>query len=147
MKFKLMAGAAMAAAFAASGAAAQPGWYGALDLGYHWPESRSYDTAAGGKYDIRTESDWTGFGRVGYQLTDNWRVEAEVGYRPGDVKTVINTSPAATGVNSVAALCRPGVIRTAAAANCGNPDGDQKTWTVMAHASAAPHRWTASAAA
>ena len=37
MKLKLLAGAAMAAAFAASGAMAQEGWYGAVDLGYHWP--------------------------------------------------------------------------------------------------------------
>ena len=28
----------MAAVFAASGASAQVGWYGAADLGYHWPE-------------------------------------------------------------------------------------------------------------
>jgi OOP family OmpA-OmpF porin len=38
MKFKLLAGAALAAVFAASGASAQEGWYGAIDLGYHWPE-------------------------------------------------------------------------------------------------------------
>ena len=33
MKFKLLAGAALAAVFAASGASAQEGWYGAIDLG------------------------------------------------------------------------------------------------------------------
>ena len=37
MKLKLLAGAAMAAACVASGAAARDGWYGAVDLGYHWP--------------------------------------------------------------------------------------------------------------
>ena len=31
MKFKLLAGAALAAVFAASGASAQEGWYGAVD--------------------------------------------------------------------------------------------------------------------
>src|SRR3546814_1411813 len=33
MKFKLLAGAALAAMFAATGASAQVGWYGAVDLG------------------------------------------------------------------------------------------------------------------
>ena len=41
MKLKLLAGAAMAAAFAASGAAAQEGWYGAVDLGYRSEEHTS----------------------------------------------------------------------------------------------------------
>ena len=38
MKFKLLAGVALAAVCAASGVSAQEtGWYGAVDLGYHWP--------------------------------------------------------------------------------------------------------------
>ena len=53
MKFKLLAGAALAAVFAATGASAQSswshdwstwnniGWYGAVDLGYHWPDGIS----------------------------------------------------------------------------------------------------------
>jgi opacity protein-like surface antigen len=51
MKFKLLAGAALAAVFAASGASAQVGWYGAVDLGYHWPdgiEGSSSNNAANG---------------------------------------------------------------------------------------------------
>ena len=65
MKFKLLAGAAMAAVFAASSAYAQDiGWYGAVDLGYHWPESieaTSSDNAANGRpytWDINQEEDW-----------------------------------------------------------------------------------------
>jgi OOP family OmpA-OmpF porin len=45
MKFKLLAGAAMAAVFAASGAVAQVGWYGAADIGYHWPEGIKADSS------------------------------------------------------------------------------------------------------
>ena len=51
MKLKLLAGAAMAAVFAASGAAAQEGWYGAVDLGWHWPddyENKSSNNAPNG---------------------------------------------------------------------------------------------------
>src|SRR6185295_5447980 len=68
MKFKLLAGAALAAVFAATGAAAQVGWYGAVDLGYHWPETTSFDTTSGASVDLRTQDDWAGFGRLGYQL-------------------------------------------------------------------------------
>ena len=46
MKFKLLAGAALAAVFAASGASAQvAGWYGAVDLGYHLPEGIEADSS------------------------------------------------------------------------------------------------------
>ncbi|WP_337185473.1 outer membrane beta-barrel protein [Phenylobacterium sp.] len=131
MKLKLLAGAAMAAAFAASAASAQTGWYGAVDLGYHWPESleaTSSNNAANGspyEWDFNQEKDWAGFARVGYQLTDNWRVELEVGYRGGDFDSV-------NGVNqAVIGLCTPGVVRTAAAPGCGAPDGDISSWTFM----------------
>jgi opacity protein-like surface antigen len=40
MKFKLLAGAAIAAVCVSSGAsAADTGWYGAVDMGYHAPDS------------------------------------------------------------------------------------------------------------
>ena len=133
MKLKLLAGAAMAAAFAASGASAQEGWYGAIDLGYHTP--REYKTTSSNNapvtgqpyaWQFSQEDDWAGFARVGYQLTSNWRVELEVGYRGGDIASV-------KGINnqSVIGLCTPGVIRTAAAPTCGPPDGDVTSWTVM----------------
>ena len=120
MKFKLLAGAAMAAVFAASGASAQEGWYGAVDLGYHWPEGiegTSSNTAANGQaynWDFSQEEDWTGFARLGYQLNDNWRVELELGYRPGDIESIRGGSS-----NSVLGLCTAGVLRTASAPTCG----------------------------
>ena len=93
MKFKLLAGAAMAAVFAATGASAQVGWYGAVDLGYHWPDGiethsseQSPPTASPYTWDFNQEDDWAGFARLGYQLTDHWRVELEVGYRAGDIE-------------------------------------------------------------
>jgi OOP family OmpA-OmpF porin len=94
MKFKLLAGAALAAVFAATGAAAQVGWYGAVDLGYHWPETMKMTSSANNpatgapyRWNFKQQDDWVGFGRLGYQLTDHWRVEGELGYRPGDVKS------------------------------------------------------------
>ena len=132
MKFKLLAGAALAAVFAASGASAQVGWYGAADLGYHWPEgirATSSANAANGQpyiWDFNQEDDWAGFARLGYQLTDHWRVELEAGYRSGDIESIRG------GTNqAVLGLCTPGVVRTAAAPTCGKPNGEQKSWTVM----------------
>ena len=133
MKLKLLAGAAMAAACAATGASAQEGWYGAVDLGYHIP--REYKTTSSNNapvtgapyaWEFSQEDDWAGFARVGYQLTSHWRVELEVGYRGGDIDTV-------RGINNqvVIGLCTPGVTRTTAAPNCGSPDGDITSWTVM----------------
>ena len=133
MKFKLLAGAALAAVFAASGASAQNvGWYGAVDLGYHWPDSiqgeSSNNASNAAPYDwgFNQEDDWAGFARLGYQLNDNWRVELEGGYRPGDMESVRG------GSNQVIlGLCTPGVVRTAAAPTCGSPSGDIESWTLM----------------
>ena len=76
MKCKLLAGAALAAVFSATGAAAQVGWYGAVDLGYHWPETTSFDTSAGRNIDVKIQDDWAGFARLGYQL-NKFRTDAE----------------------------------------------------------------------
>ncbi|MEW5685877.1 MAG: outer membrane protein, partial [Pseudomonadota bacterium] len=122
----------MAAAFAASGASAQEGWYGAVDLGYHWPEEfelKSSNNAPNGipyDWEFNQEDDWAGFARLGYQLNGNWRVELELGYRGGDLDSIRG------GTNqAVVGLCTPGVTRTAAAPTCGSPDGDVTSWTVM----------------
>lgn len=133
MRFKLLAGAALAAVFAASGASAQDaGWYGAVDLGYHMPEgieAASSNNSAGGSpynWDFNQEEDWTGFARLGYQLNEHWRVELEGGYRPGDIESIRGGSS-----NAILGLCTAGVIRTAAAPACGSPSGEIESWTVM----------------
>ena len=94
MKTKLLVGAALAAVFAASGASAQTllGWYGAIDAGAHYP----LDIAAGNanaQYNSKWQdySGWTADGRLGYQFTPHWRVEAEIGYRNSSFKG-INTN-------------------------------------------------------
>jgi OOP family OmpA-OmpF porin len=135
MKLKLLAGAAIAAAFVASATSAQVGWYGAVDLGYHWPEGIKGDSsnlaANGIKYTWRfnQKDDWAGFARLGYQFTDHWRVELEAGYRPGDIDSVRGGT-----TQAIVGLCTPGVIRTAAAPTCGAPDGKIESWTVMGNA-------------
>src|SRR6185437_61659 len=132
MKFKLLAGAAMAAVFAASGASAQVGWYGAVDLGYHWPEGMKLDSSNLAANGIRTtwrfnqKDDWAGFARLGYQITDHWRAELEAGYRPGNLDSVRGGSNQA-----IIGLCTPGVLRTTAAPTCGPPNGKIESWTVI----------------
>ena len=132
MKFKLLAGVAAAAVCAASGASAQDaGWYGAVDLGYHWPEgidaSSSNNSAAGAPYnwDVNQEEDWAGFARLGYQLNANWRVELEGGYRPGDIESIRGGS-----TNAIIGLCAPGVVRSTAAPTCSSPSGDHSGWQI-----------------
>lgn len=132
MKFKLLAGAALAAVFAASGASAQDaGWYGAADLGYHWPhgmETGSANNGPGGapyNWEFNQSDDWAGFARLGYRLNPNWRVELEGGYRPGDIASVRGAP------GSFAGLCTPGVVRTAGSPRCGSPNGDIEAWTFM----------------
>jgi OOP family OmpA-OmpF porin len=134
MKFKLLAGAALAAVFSATGAAAEVGWYGAVDLGYHWPEAlkaTSSNLAANGipyTWDFNQKDDWAGFARLGYQVSDHWRVELEVGYRGGDIKSVHG------GTNqAVVGLCTPGVVRTTAAPTCGAPNGQMNSWSGLAN--------------
>ena len=88
MKFKLLAGAALAVTtLAATGAAAQDsGWYGALDVGYHWSDNTNFETSLN-TFSLDGEDDWTGLARLGYRLTPNWRIEIEGGWRPGTLQT------------------------------------------------------------
>src|SRR5690349_21882356 len=88
MKLKLLAGVAAAAVFTASGAMAQNiGWYGAVDLGYHWLDDIEIETVEFGPVEPEVEDGWAGFGRLGYQFTPNFRAEGEVGYRPSDIES------------------------------------------------------------
>jgi len=92
MKLKFLAGAALAATFAASGAYAQDaGWYGAVDAGWHQPEHFSVSTAASPPQTIKLHMDggWAGFARVGYRFDPHWRLELEGGYRDGKVGTTL----------------------------------------------------------
>ncbi|HWT50886.1 MAG TPA: outer membrane protein, partial [Caulobacter sp.] len=145
MKLNLLAGAALAAVFAASGVSAQEtGWYGAVDLGYHWPQSIKTESDGnapdGAHYHWawKSDNDWTGFVRLGYQFNPHWRAEVEGGYRPGDLKSVHGPAQ-----RNPIGLCTPGVTRTTAAATCGSPDGSVDSWTLMANViyDFAPDAW------
>ncbi len=86
MKLKLLAGAALAATLVASGASAQDsGWYGAIDLGYHWSDDSNYDVPVGTNPNVDPDDEWVGAARLGYRLSPHWRVELEGAYRPGEV--------------------------------------------------------------
>jgi OOP family OmpA-OmpF porin len=129
MKFKLLAGAALAAVFAAWGAAAQDtGWYVAADVGYHWPDAFEMTSSGTPKasWNFNQKEDWTGFARLGYQFNPHWRVELEGGYRPGDIDSIRGSAN-----QTIQGLCAPGVIRTAASPNCGSPTGNIDSWTLM----------------
>jgi OOP family OmpA-OmpF porin len=119
MKIRLLAGVATLALCAASGASAQSalsGWYVAGDVGYHTTDGVKATSSTGASdWTFSAEDDWAAFGRIGYKLTPNWRVEGEYGYRSGDIRSVNGSG------RSPAGLCTPGVERTAAAPTCGKP--------------------------
>ena len=89
---------AAAMLLAASSAVAQdldePRWYGAFDLGHHWPgqiDSHSTQDAPDGKpYDWQWNfrDDWAVNGRIGYRFTRHLRVEGEFGFQHTDVTSV-----------------------------------------------------------
>ena len=88
MKRLIMAGAALTAlaGFATSAAASPDGWYGAIDLGAHAPFDSNGTLRNGVPFGLAQKADFVGFGRVGYQLTPNWRVEFEGGWRQDHTK-------------------------------------------------------------
>ena len=139
MKTRLLAGAALAAVFTASGASAQAinGWYGALDLGWHRPEgiqtTSSNPAPDGEPYDwtFASEDSWAGFARLGYRMNSNWRIELEGGYRPGDIESVRGDGRRFPG--APIGLCTAGVTRTTASPTCGSPEGSIESWTLMAN--------------
>ena len=146
MKLQLLAGVALAAVFAAGAASAQEtGWYGAVDLGYHWPEGISTEgdaalrDGAPAHWTWATDDDWAGFVRLGYQFNPNWRAELEGGYRPGDI-TSVRGNPVR---QQPYALCTPGVTRTTAAPTCGSPSGSIDSWSLMVNVlyDLAPDSW------
>src|SRR5580698_4251890 len=98
MKLQLLAGAALAGVFAASGALADPapsGWYGAIDLGGHSQppiQTTSEFSGPGGppsKLRFDTGFNFAGFARVGYKISPHFRVELEGGWRTSDLNKVI----------------------------------------------------------
>lgn len=122
-------GAIAALALAPQAMAQESGWYGAFDLGYHSQkgmETESSGLALDGeryKYEFETEDNILGFGRVGYQITPNWRVELEVGARTADIDAI--TGDASRAPTVPASIC--GVTLPL----CKTPDGSIKSYTAM----------------
>uniref|UniRef100_UPI0025D0FA31 outer membrane protein n=1 Tax=uncultured Caulobacter sp. TaxID=158749 RepID=UPI0025D0FA31 len=140
MKMRLLVGVAAVALSAASGALAQSatsGFYVAGDAGYHQPDSVKARSTGNYQWDFSADKDWAAFGRFGYKFTPNFRIEAEYGYRPGDMQSVRGAGAVGvggTGTGQPFGLCAAGVGRTAAAPTCGEPKGSLKATTLMANA-------------
>uniref|UniRef100_UPI0026144183 outer membrane protein n=1 Tax=uncultured Caulobacter sp. TaxID=158749 RepID=UPI0026144183 len=139
MKMRLLVGVAAVALGAASGALAQSatsGWYLGADAGYHQPDDVKATSTNNYQWNFGSDHDWTAFGRMGYKFSPNWRVEAEFGYRPSDIKSVRGAGLVGvngTGTGQPVGLCTAGVGRTSAAATCGEPQGEFKASTLMAN--------------
>ena len=138
MKFKLLAGVALAAVFAAAGASAQEtGWYGALDLGYHWADginATSSNPAPDGKdYDWRwsyeNSHEWAGFARLGYRFDPHWRVELEGGFRNGSLGEVFQDNPLGQRPGEPVGLCAGQLVGP----GCNHPSGTINSYTIMAN--------------
>src|SRR5665213_537636 len=93
MKLKLLAGAAVATVFAASGAFAQDsGWYGAIDIGghhqngFHGAFAPTGTDADGFNFRVH-DVELLGFGRIGYRISPHVRIELEGGYRHGGIQS------------------------------------------------------------
>jgi OmpA-OmpF porin, OOP family len=133
MRLKLLAGAAVATVFAASGALAQDtGWYGAIDVGGH--HQRGLESAfvspnlpflVGDGLNFRVRDiDYAGFVRLGYRITPNFRLELEGGYRHGSLQSVTDFN----GPHLDFDLCGMGSTED----NCvGKPQGTVNAWTGM----------------
>jgi len=111
MKLKLLGGVALAGLLAATAANADPaptGWYGAVDIGAHFPDrldtTSSVNEDAFGPYNFQFSQDvnWVGFARIGYKLSPHLRIELEGGYRPGNISSITD------GGRSVDAICGVG---------------------------------------
>src|SRR4051812_4307700 len=102
MKTKLLIGSAIVAALAATGASAQAvGWYGAIDLGGHFPQDISASSPVG-TVKWRLKDGFVAGGRVGYQFTPNWRLEGEVGYHDSGIDSITTVNGALLGASGSA---------------------------------------------
>ena len=141
MKLKLLAGAAVAGVFAAAGAYAQPadsGWYGAIDVGAH--QAMPLDTtsqfsqfpgAPPAALTVFTNDNFAGFARVGYKISPHVRVELEAGYRPANLRSVLERHFIGRPTGSIESVCNFFSVPSGSA--CPAPSGNNDTWTAMAN--------------
>jgi opacity protein-like surface antigen len=146
MRLKLMAGAAAATAlFAASGASAQGmwdnwfdggQWYVGAEGGYGFPNdfrAHSTELASDGApyhWDFDpSKNSWMAIAKVGYHFSSGIRVEAEYGYRNGEILSVLGDADRAQPNK----LCAIGGSGNAASVGCGRPDGHINVQSLMAN--------------
>src|SRR5580700_4074813 len=86
MKLKLLGGVALAAAFAASGALAENGWYGAVDAGLHQPRDITVTSPQGSASAKGEATEAVVLARIGYRFSPYIRLELEGGSRFGSLK-------------------------------------------------------------
>jgi len=142
---RLLACAALAGCIAASGASADPapsGWYGAIDLGANLrqdgasPAEFSELGARPAALRFHTNSDFAGFGRVGYKVSPHIRVELEAGWRTAKMLSIVDEFPY-SGLRppgSIFSVCSDAPITASVAPTCGAPAGGVDAWTMMGNA-------------
>ena len=121
-----LGGAVIALLMTSAAWAAEPnGWYAGWDIGANFDGSNaavSSLTKPSGitaKWKYKTNTNWAGFGKLGYRFDPNWRAELELGYRAGGIKSIGGT--ALSGMPS--SVCTLGA--------CGTPPGSLTQWTGM----------------
>src|ERR1700679_2360191 len=134
MKLSLLVAAAAVGVFAAAGAYAQPadsGWYGAVDVGAHQAmpmDTTSQFSELGGppaNLTVFTNVNFAGFARVGYKISPHVRIELEAGYRPADLRGVIERNFAGRPAGSISGICN--FFSVPQHAFCPAPAGDNDT--------------------
>jgi OOP family OmpA-OmpF porin len=150
MRLKLLAGAAVVALLATTGAYAQEaagatgdtwaehGWYGAIDAGAHYQthmEARgSLEVPGGNGLNLRNDGwDFSGFVRLGYRFTPHVRLELEGGWRKGaDNKSAKTLLPDSNGNSNGLSLCGA-QTSLAGVSNCESPSGHTRSLSAMAN--------------
>ena len=132
MKLKLLGGAALAAACAASGAWAMDGWYGAVDAGVHQPFNIHATSSDSPELRIKTEAtNAVVFFKIGYRFSPYIRLELEGGTRPASVKGVqtLGVGPNYQCGQNTTLTYSP--VTGSFSGYCSHPTGHADAWTVM----------------
>jgi outer membrane protein OmpA-like peptidoglycan-associated protein len=147
MKLILLTGTAVAAlTMAASSAMAeQPnGYYVAGDLGINWKSDqklKSDNKVPSGvgpyQYNLSTkDANVAVMGRLGYRFSQKWRVEAELGYRPGKVDQMVGPRTQFFAADQKGAKGFPdsAICGSVTATTCTSPHGHMDQTSLFANA-------------
>ncbi len=137
MRSSLLASVLAAGALASGAARAEPdpaaaAWYGALDLGVHLRQDQStrssLDELGAGPARLRfhTNKNFAGFVRVGYRPRPRLRFEIEGGWRPADLKSVVEYQQD-KHPGGILGVCGDGP------SPCADVPGGVTAWSVLAN--------------